>query len=198
MGGGIGLAIAGRHTERLSRLVLVNHGGYRVRMPLAIRGMRLPGVRPVVRAGFGKWAVRGLPHQVYARPANLSPRMVNAYYQRLKGREALEAMVSCARQVDMPVIETLRPVFQNLALPVLILWGAEDTWLPDSIAQKTRGDFKNSALVYLPGCGHVAQEECPERVAEHVHRFAEGETAQDSPAPGPRPLGRRPRLLAGM
>ncbi|MDI6798034.1 MAG: alpha/beta hydrolase [Desulfatibacillaceae bacterium] len=48
--------------------------------------------------------------------------------------------------------------------PSLVLWGANDPYLPKSLA----GRFGAGKVVFVPGCGHWTPREAPELVSRHL------------------------------
>lgn len=56
-------------------------------------------------------------------------------------------------------------------IPVLLLHGAEDILVPLSNSRALAPMVPGAQLVVLPQCGHMPQEELPERVTEEVVAF---------------------------
>jgi len=68
------------------------------------------------------------------------------------------------------------PIEQDLGkikAPTLIIWGAEDALIPLEAGRKMNSVIKNSKLVTIEKCGHVPEEEMPERVLDEITRFVE-------------------------
>jgi pimeloyl-ACP methyl ester carboxylesterase len=59
-------------------------------------------------------------------------------------------------------------------VPTLIIWGAEDQLIPLEAGRKLSSLIKDSGLLILQGCGHLAQEEMPARVADEITKFIAG------------------------
>jgi pimeloyl-ACP methyl ester carboxylesterase len=53
----------------------------------------------------------------------------------------------------------------------LVLWGDRDAYIPATQAQKQRRVFPRARIEVLPGVGHWAWLEQPERIAESVVPF---------------------------
>src|SRR5262249_44856014 len=62
------------------------------------------------------------------------------------------------------------PKLQALALPALLLWGAEDTAFPARFAA-LQSDYFSCETHVLPGCGHWPMIDDPARVKELVLSF---------------------------
>jgi pimeloyl-ACP methyl ester carboxylesterase len=66
------------------------------------------------------------------------------------------------------------PIEQDLGrvnVRTLIIWGAEDALIPLAAGRTMNSLIKNSKLVIIEKCGHLPQEEMPERVLEEVVSF---------------------------
>ena len=62
----------------------------------------------------------------------------------------------------------------RLAVPLLLVAGGDDRTIPSEDAFRVRDRLPAARIAYLRGLGHLAHEERPEEVAEHVVRFHEG------------------------
>lgn len=74
----------------------------------------------------------------------------------------LAAMVRSQRQ--LPAEYTARFAFPKLQIPILLVWGTEDTMVPATIAQKFVEFNPAITLVRLPDTGHCPHDERPETV----------------------------------
>jgi pimeloyl-ACP methyl ester carboxylesterase len=88
--------------------------------------------------------------------------------------------------------------------PTLILWGTEDKLIPYETARRMHGLIRNSTLVGIPGCGHLAPAECSTQVLPETIRFLNERVPPDpterilplqpqsNPPDKPRPKGEPP------
>jgi pimeloyl-ACP methyl ester carboxylesterase len=65
----------------------------------------------------------------------------------------------------------LRDVLASVDVPTLLLYGDADVRAPKRIAEALRSSIPASRLVFLPGVGHVASVEAPERFSREVRDF---------------------------
>lgn len=92
--------------------------------------------------------------------------------------------------------------YATLAMPVLLLWGAEDTITPLARAEALKRLLPSAELVALPGTGHIPTIENPEAFRGALLRFPPRATRRreaspdisDAPERGFRPLPVRDRL----
>jgi pimeloyl-ACP methyl ester carboxylesterase len=52
----------------------------------------------------------------------------------------------------------------EISAPVTLLWGEDDKILPPAYARRVASQLPSARLVMIPGCGHVPQRECPDRL----------------------------------
>ena len=78
-------------------------------------------------------------------------------------RRAIDSMLQSHDTTD-----TLVP---GLNMPVLIVWGSEDRLLPLSQGEKMHRLIPQSELDAIPGCGHLAPNECAGQIAPKVLEF---------------------------
>ena len=62
-------------------------------------------------------------------------------------------------------------VLRQVRAPTLVIWGADDTWIPVRDADKFVRDIPGARKVVIPECGHVPQEEKPHEVAALIADF---------------------------
>ena len=74
-------------------------------------------------------------------------------------------------------------------MPTLIIWGAQDRWVPVADAFRLQGDIKGAKLAIFEKPGHNPMEEDPKGTAAAVAAFLPTDTAA---AAAPPPAGRRP------
>ena len=63
---------------------------------------------------------------------------------------------------------------KKITVPTLIIWGAEDAWIPTEHAYQFHKDIRKSILKIYEGVGHEPQEEAPDWTAKDVKLFFEG------------------------
>jgi pimeloyl-ACP methyl ester carboxylesterase len=67
--------------------------------------------------------------------------------------------------------DTTDKLLPGLKMPVLIVWGAEDRIAPVSQGETMHRLAPQSELEVFPGCGHLAQMQCADRVGPKVVAF---------------------------
>jgi pimeloyl-ACP methyl ester carboxylesterase len=67
--------------------------------------------------------------------------------------------------------DTTDGLLPNLKMPVLIVWGDVDHITPLSEGQKMHELIPQSQMNVIPGCGHLAPNECAEQIGPVVVSF---------------------------
>ena len=71
---------------------------------------------------------------------------------------------------------SFEPLLSSIEVPVRIVWGEDDAWLPPSLAERLHRTIPTSDLRMLPETGHFAMEDSPEAVAAALEEFFAADT----------------------
>lgn len=175
MGGEVSLNFALQNPQRVAGLILIDSAGVSVpgSNSLAPGYARIPFVGPVLIAlalTSDRLVRQGLDKSFYD-DAKVTDERVAAYYRPLKTRGGQLAALRARTQWGLfPIEQDLNKINS----PTLIIWGAEDALIPLEAGRKMNSLIKDSKLVIIERCGHVPQEELPERVFDEMTKFIEG------------------------
>ena len=187
LGGGIALELALRHPRRVTKLVLVNSVGLgRPRLQphyplLALPGVGELGMRAVQRGLRVAPAplIRRIAARMAAADADRDQLLNDAYLGQLREMFAAEgypeAYLATVRSLlSLPALARSFDVsarLAGLALPVLLIWGANDPIFPLENATRAHRLLPDSRLVVLDGAGHTPQAERPDQFNRAVLDF---------------------------
>jgi pimeloyl-ACP methyl ester carboxylesterase len=102
--------------------------------------------------------------QVYGDDSKVTDEVTTRYYELMLREGNRQATLDRLSQPRNSNIQ-----FERLTMPTLILWGAEDTWIPVAQGKRLQQALPGANLVILDGVGHVPMEESPtETVAEYL------------------------------
>jgi pimeloyl-ACP methyl ester carboxylesterase len=171
-GGTIAMLTALRYPERVQALILVSpavYGGGGA--PSWSRWLwQIPQVRRLgplfVRSLVGRLE-RSLP-TAWHDPTKITPEVMAGYKQPLQAHDwdrAFWEFLSAGRSVD------LETQLSRISMPVLVITGDDDTWVPTEDSIRLAEDLPNAELVVIPNCGHVAMDECPEEFMRAAAAF---------------------------
>jgi pimeloyl-ACP methyl ester carboxylesterase len=180
LGGYYAWRFALRHPERVTGLILIDAVGYPIQggasQAAALQLSRMPIVSELMRFTAIRWAVERSLREVYADTSKITPELVDRYESLMLRAGNRQAMGDRARAERRPVGWQRLP---ELRVPTLVMWGAQDTWVPLEHAERFRNDIRDSRLVVYPKLGHLPMEEDPTATAADALRFLRGE-----PVPG--------------
>lgn len=161
LGGAAAIDFAAAYPSRVSALVLIDAGGqsYKAPAPEIVKALA-PAV--VAVKSFAAWAISQGPSE---------EARVNGLHRTEAGwSEAYAAYLASGGYVCQVGPELIR----TLAMPTLVVWGADDGILPLEDAYKFQGDLQQCVGVReVAGAGHSPHLDDPEVVARLLSGFLE-------------------------
>lgn len=177
LGGSIAWNYALAYPEKVSKLILVDAGGYQTKpksVPIMFRLARMPIINNIFKVILPRSAVESSVKNVYAQDNKVNDTLIDRYLElslREGNRQAfLDRMVTFSPKINDTYSRKIAQI-KDIQAPTLILWGAEDGLIPTDVAQKFHKDLPNNTLVILPNLGHTPMEEDPQRTVEVVKKF---------------------------
>ena len=160
---------------RLSKLILIDSGGYNQNLPWHLKLLRTPVigwlglhlVPPTINA------LVVLRYGYYNRSL-IEREQVKAYAKPIGSPGGRHALLQVAKQAVPDNWEELTRQYPTINVPTLIVWGREDKVIPLSIGQKLDEAIPDSRLVIIEQVGHVPQEEKADETLAHISRFLAG------------------------
>lgn len=180
LGGWMAARLALAHPERVSRLALIDAGGYRDqnwdRIQSLVNIDDLAGVDRIYRALFVRvpWLMR------VSRAAFLKA------YTSPGTKFALTGLSEADTFGDADLA--------RLPMPTALIWGEKDGIFSLRTARAMAAALPQAHLDVLPGCGHAVHLECPRALIRALQRFRRATAAEESPRSGVLPAsaaGRR-------
>ncbi|RPA69213.1 alpha/beta hydrolase [Cyclobacteriaceae bacterium YHN15] len=171
MGGGVALKLASDHPDRVLSLNLIDTSGAPGRVRDAAKDNKSqsynsgafifkvaqnPIFNKLLLKCTPKWVFRWNMNQVYHDDSKITDEQVARYYHLLR-REG-------NRKATIDRLTTRKPYeidFSKLNMPVLIMWGAHDAWIPLDNAKRLEEAIPGSILKVYNNAGHVPMEEIP-------------------------------------
>ena len=176
MGGGIAWRTALKYPERVEKLILVDAAGYpssRSGLPFIMKLGRLPGTDNLFSLFTTRGRIRSSLESAYYYDEQVAEQTVDAYYYPMRTEGAMYAVLARMRNPRGDT-EKWAGRISELTLPTLIIWGADDTWIPAEDALRFHQDITGSHLQIIRDCGHLPQEETPEVFIMAVLDFISG------------------------
>ncbi len=121
----------------------------------------------LVRAYIAGAAHRPLPttaHDAFTAPW-LGPVGQPAFYRQIA-------------QADQRHTDAVEPLYPTISLPVLVVWGTEDAWIPVDRAHRLADLIPDSELHLVPNAGHLIQLDAPEHLTAILQRWLLRQTSR--------------------
>lgn len=167
LGGEIVWNFAVRYPAIVKKAILIDAAGYsKHETPFVIRLARSPA-GSIFRYITPRFIVANSVYQVYGDDSKVSDLIIDRYYAMALREGNREAFIARAKHVRVPNHGKL----STITIPVLVMWGEEDSWISTEFARKFHKDLPNSQLFIYPGAGHIPMEEIPELTAQDARRF---------------------------
>ena len=81
------------------------------------------------------------------------------------------AITKMAEQIIPDNFSAYINAYSSIKIPCLIIWGNNDPILPVSMAFNLQKSIKGASLKIIENCGHITQEECPEKTYQLISDF---------------------------
>lgn len=125
----------------------------------------LPGLPAYIHDGIVRTYIRGASHR------GLRDDDLDALVRPWTGDNGQPAFYKQIADYDERFLEENEQRLGGLEIPVRILWGAEDTWIPTSIAEKLCRLVPGATLSVLDGAGHLVHHDAPVALADEVRAW---------------------------
>ena len=172
MGGGIALSYTMAHPERVNGLILVDAFGAPVEQTgsgnIGFKIAGLPVVNQLITQITPRAIIKRSLSQSVSNQAIVTPQTVDRYWELLRYPGNREATLARFAQVKTPFDSA---DVGQVKVPVLIIWGEEDTLIPFAAANWFAEHLQNSVSISYPGIGHLPMEEAPENTAATVRQW---------------------------
>jgi pimeloyl-ACP methyl ester carboxylesterase len=82
-----------------------------------------------------------------------------------RGDEGQAAFYRQIAQADARFTDEVEPLYPTIEVPTLVVWGREDTWIPEDRAHRLAELIPNAELVLIDGAAHLPQLDRPVELA---------------------------------
>jgi pimeloyl-ACP methyl ester carboxylesterase len=158
LGGILGLEWATEHVERVKSVTILSTtltGSFRV-------GRALYAANLIVGQSFLRWGMR-----FTLKRARLEAALLEEWVQPWSRRRILRGIDHFASRH----LQRIRSKVEQLRVPVLVIWGKQDTIFPLSHAARLVRLLPNARLCTIERCGHWSPLDAPEELAQCMTEF---------------------------
>ncbi len=130
-----------------------------------------PGMTAVASAIFGRWTVKLGMKAMYYDDSLVVKELIDEYTRPTLKDGFWNMYSALSHQYFSSKFYQMQSDYHPTTMPLCIIWGEQDEWLPVEIAPKLHERIPSSRLVTIPDSGHNPHEECPERVNPVIMEF---------------------------
>jgi magnesium chelatase accessory protein len=173
-GGAVSLELARQGRIKPDRLVVVNgalenfRGAAGWLFPMMAKMLALNPFTGLLISQGGR-SVQQVRSILSNAGTELSEESLGRYARLIQRRAHVDGTLAMMAQWSL---EELNSALPTITTPTLFIHGERDGAVALRVAERASQAMPNARLIALPGVGHIAHEETPERVAEEILRFA--------------------------
>lgn len=149
LGGHVALVYSSRHPEKVRTLVLTGSSGL---------------YENAFGGGFprreDKEFIRKKVAVTFFDPKHATDELVEECFETINDKAKLIRILSLAKSA---IRHNMAKELPKLKMPVLLIWGRQDTITPPHVAEEFHGLIPHSELHWIDECGHAAMMEQPEQ-----------------------------------
>jgi len=167
-GGGWAIYFAGKHPERVLKLVLMDASGINRHERLAWELLKYPVIGEILTHLLTRYSVkRGLRLSFYDQSL-VTDELVEMVHAPLKNRDNRNAQLLYSRNLDWGKTISVLP---DIRIPSLIIWGKQDRYIDVKFGIKMQQLMPDARILIIDACGHSSHNECPETVNRLITDF---------------------------
>lgn len=167
-GGGWAIDFAGRHPERVLKLILMDASGINRHERLAWELLKYPLIGELLAHFFSRQFVkRGLMLSFYNQSL-VTDDLIDMIYAPLQNLDNRKAQLQYSRNMDW---EKTKAALPDIRIPALIIWGKQDRYIPVKFGRRMKQLMPEARLELIDKCGHSSHNEYPEIVNRLISDF---------------------------
>ncbi|MCP4372190.1 MAG: alpha/beta hydrolase [Deltaproteobacteria bacterium] len=168
MGGGIALYISSFFPQKVMNTIAIDPACFR--LPKRIL-LTYPGMTHIASVFAGRWSVKMALKDVYYNDDKVDDILIDEYTRPMVKPNYVKMLVSLAKQYFSDEFDRMVDHYDKMNIPLLIIWGKHDKWIPVEYGIKLNEITPNSQLVILNNCGHNSHQECSAGVNSGIMTF---------------------------
>lgn len=172
LGGYISWNYSLKYPQKVKKMILIDSVGYPQKLPRMLRFASNPLVRSTSRHMMPRSMLYKSVKQVYGDKSKVTPEVQERYFDfaMREGNKSsyVDIFVEFRNNEDN---EDLSKGISKIDVPVMVMWGTEDEWIPFENFDKFKKDLPSAQYVSYEGVGHIPMEEIPEKTVRDAMGF---------------------------
>lgn len=158
--------------QSIKKLILIDSAVYKQDLPDFISILRIPIINRLSLSFIpSKINSKTVLKKSFFDNSKITDEMINTYGSYLNQPGAHHALIQTANNIIPDDIEVLTSKYKEISIPVLIIWGENDTIVKKSLGVRLHNEIAGSSFESIQQCGHIPQEECPEDTMKIIEKF---------------------------
>jgi len=173
LGGNIAWNYAAEHPEKIEKLILVDASGLPTNkpQPAIFKMAKTPVLNSLFLYVTPKFFIKKNMREVYADETKITDALVTRYHKMALRVGNRQAFIDRAKTDFKLGAKANYDKLKSIKTPTLLLWGANDNWIPLDNGKRMDSIMQLSKLVVLENSGHVPMEENPEESLKILKEF---------------------------
>ncbi|QNM85627.1 alpha/beta hydrolase [Polaribacter pectinis] len=163
LGGNIAWNYTAENPDKVEKLILVDASGLPTNkpQPWIFKMAKTPIINSMFLYFTPKFVIKQNMEQVYADDSKITDSLITRYHKMALRVGNREAFIDRAKIDFKPTEKANTDKLKSIQTQTLLIWGAQDTWIPLDNGKRMDRILPNSKLVVLENSGHVPMEENP-------------------------------------
>lgn len=176
LGGTISLFTYFDIQERISSLILLNPAAYTTKNnPAYIHLLQIPIINWVaLKLGPKNVLANFALKTIFYDDSLITDQMISNYSNNMESSGTHTALIKSVNHDAFSEVDNMKKNYGKVNVPVLIIWGDNDDIVDVHDGYKLKKDIPQSQLVILKDCGHIPQEEVPDKTISIMDDFFNG------------------------
>lgn len=156
----------------INKIILLDSAAYTQKFPTYISLLRTPVINRLAfylipHKSIAKWVL----NEIFYNKTLVTTEMITTYGSYMWGTGSHTALIGSAKSITSNDVKKLSTQYRKIKIPVLIIWGDKDTVTRLEIGERLHQDIENSTFRVIKNCGHIPQEEEPEKTIAIINDF---------------------------
>ncbi len=172
LGGYISWNYALHRPDRVKKMILLDAAGFPQDMPFIMSASALPVIGEIGGLMMPKFLVDLNVNAAFGDSDKVTDKLTQRYFDMTTREGNRKALIEAFRIMKVQSVNPhLGDRVSEVTTPTLLMWGAEDQWVPLSILKQFEDAIANSNTIVYEGVGHMPMEELPVQSSRDAHNF---------------------------
>lgn len=154
---------------RIKQIIFINSPIFPSEYPLFVKYYREDWLSSVVNFfTTPRFRVNFSLRHIFVDDEKISQAITDIYVLNATDKVRVSGIKNTAKNIIVEELSTYMEHYASVFDPVMLIRTNQDVVTPKRIVTQFQNSFPNSRVVELDGCGHNAQEECPEKIAKVI------------------------------